>query len=88
MASPTRKFHDLYGSFFGSQFGSLPVTKDYKLLATGKIDRMRMLFHVDAFAEPPFRGSPAAVCFLDSGLDDGQLRRVAPDNNVSGPLSF
>ena len=41
------------------------------------------LFHVDAFTERPFRGNPAAVCFLDSWLDEGWLRKVAAENNVS-----
>lgn len=41
------------------------------------------LFHVDAFTEQPFRGNPAAVCFLDSWLDEGLLRKVAAENNLS-----
>lgn len=41
------------------------------------------LFHVDAFTKMPFRGNPAAVCFLNSWLDEGWLRKVASENNVS-----
>jgi len=41
------------------------------------------LFHVDAFAEEPFGGNPAAVCLLDSWLDDEQLRKVAAENSLS-----
>jgi PhzF family phenazine biosynthesis protein len=41
------------------------------------------LFHVDAFTEQPFRGNPAAVCLLDSWLDEGLLRKVAAENNLS-----
>jgi len=41
------------------------------------------LFHVDAFTEQPFRGNPAAVCFLDSWLDEALLRKVAAENNLS-----
>jgi PhzF family phenazine biosynthesis protein len=41
------------------------------------------LFHVDAFTEQPFRGNPAAVCFLDSWLDEGRLHKVAAENNLS-----
>ena len=41
------------------------------------------LFHVDAFTEQPFRGNPAAVCLLDSWLDEGQMRKVAAENNLS-----
>ena len=49
-----------------------------------KIDMVRIpLFHVDAFTEQPFRGNPAGVCFLDSWLDEGRLRKVAAENNLS-----
>ncbi len=41
------------------------------------------LFHVDAFTEQPFQGNPAAVCFLDSWLDEDRLRKVAAENNLS-----
>ena len=52
--------------------------------ATIKIDIVRIpLFHVDAFTEQPFRGNPAGVCFLDSWLDEDQLRKVAAENNLS-----
>jgi PhzF family phenazine biosynthesis protein len=55
-----------------------------KCNATIKIDGVRIpLFHVDAFTEQPFRGNPAAVCFLDSWLDEGRLHKVAAENNLS-----
>ena len=41
------------------------------------------LFHVDAFTDQPFRGNPAAVCLLDLWLDEGQMRKVAAENNLS-----
>jgi PhzF family phenazine biosynthesis protein len=41
------------------------------------------LFHVDAFASQPVTGNPAAICFLDSWLDDEALRKVAAENNLS-----
>jgi len=41
------------------------------------------IFHVDAFTDRPLSGNPAAVCFLDSWLDDGWLRKVAAENNLS-----
>ncbi len=48
------------------------------------INRMSIpLFHVDAFADRVFSGNPAAVCFLDSWLDDRQLLKVAAENNLS-----
>jgi len=41
------------------------------------------LFQVDAFAERTFAGNPAAVCPLESWLDDELLRAVAQENNLS-----
>lgn len=41
------------------------------------------LFHVDVFTAQAFRGNPAAVCFLDSWLDDQALQKVATENNLS-----
>lgn len=41
------------------------------------------LWHVDAFADRPFVGNPAAVCLLDSWLDDRLLLAVAAENNLS-----
>jgi PhzF family phenazine biosynthesis protein len=49
-----------------------------------KIEPMRIpIFHVDAFAQGPCSGNPAAVCLLDSWLDDAWLRKVAAENNLS-----
>ena len=51
---------------------------------TVKIDGMQIpLFHVDAFTDQPFQGNPAAVCLLNSCLDEGLLRKVAAENNLS-----
>ena len=41
------------------------------------------LFYVNAFPDRPFSGNPAAVCVLNSWLDDGLLRKVAAENNLS-----
>jgi len=41
------------------------------------------IFHVNAFAQGPCSGNPAAVCLLDSWLDDSWLRKVAAENNLS-----
>jgi PhzF family phenazine biosynthesis protein len=47
------------------------------------IERMRIpVFHLDVFTDRPFSGNPAAVCFLDSWLDDDRLRKVAAENNL------
>lgn len=41
------------------------------------------VFHIDAFTDQPFSGNPAAVCLLDSWLDDALLLKVAAENNLS-----
>ncbi len=38
---------------------------------------------VDAFADAPFRGNPAAVCLLDSWRPDQWLQNVAAEMNLS-----
>ena len=35
------------------------------------------IYHVDAFAEKPFAGNPAAVCLLAEPREDGWLAHVA-----------
>lgn len=47
-----------------------------------------LLFHLDAFTNQPFKGNPAAVCLLDAWLDDGSLRKVAAENNLSATAFF
>jgi PhzF family phenazine biosynthesis protein len=41
------------------------------------------LFQVDAFADRPFTGNPAAVMPLDAWLDDATLQAIAAENNLS-----
>jgi len=41
------------------------------------------LFHVDAFADQPFSGNPAAVCLLPGWRDDRWLQAVAAEMNLS-----
>jgi len=40
-------------------------------------------FQVDAFAEGPFTGNPAAVMPLDHWLDEATMQAVAAENNLS-----
>jgi PhzF family phenazine biosynthesis protein len=40
-------------------------------------------FQVDAFAERPLTGNPAAVIPLDRWLDDGVMQAIAAENNLS-----
>lgn len=41
------------------------------------------LFQIDAFTDAVFGGNPAAVCPLDSWLDDATLQAIAAENNLS-----
>ena len=40
-------------------------------------------FQVDAFAERPLTGNPAAVMPLDRWLDDELMQAIAAENNLS-----
>lgn len=40
-------------------------------------------YQVDAFASHVFEGNPAAVCPLESWLDDSLLQAIAMENNLS-----
>jgi len=41
------------------------------------------LVQVDAFADRPFTGNPAAVMPLDAWLPDATLQAIAEENNLS-----
>ncbi len=45
--------------------------------------RIIPIVQVDAFADAPFGGNPAAVMPLDAWLDDDVLQRIAAENNLS-----
>ncbi|MEW5886627.1 MAG: PhzF family phenazine biosynthesis protein [Pseudomonadota bacterium] len=45
-------------------------------------------YQVDAFATRAFEGNPAAVCPLDSWLDDDLLQAIAEENNLSETAFF
>lgn len=45
--------------------------------------RIIPIVQVDAFADAPFDGNPAAVMPLDAWLDDDVLQRIAAENNLS-----
>ena len=46
------------------------------------------LWQVDAFTARPFGGNPAAVCPLETWLDDGLLQAIATENNLSETAFF
>lgn len=41
------------------------------------------LYQIDAFADRPFTGNPAAVCPLTQWPDDGVLQAIAAENNLA-----
>lgn len=41
------------------------------------------LWQIDAFAEQPFEGNPAAIVPLESWLDDTLMQRIANENNLA-----
>jgi PhzF family phenazine biosynthesis protein len=41
------------------------------------------LLQIDAFTEKPFRGNPAAVCFLDGARDEAWMQSLAAEMNLS-----
>lgn len=45
-------------------------------------------YQVDAFASRIFEGNPAAVCPLESWLDDTRLQAIAEENNLSETAFF
>lgn len=46
------------------------------------------IYQVDAFASRVFGGNPAAVCPLESWLDDATLQAIAAENNLSETAFF
>lgn len=41
------------------------------------------IFQIDAFANGPFRGNPAAVCPLEAWLPDALMQSIAEENNLA-----
>ncbi|MGC1481895.1 MAG: PhzF family phenazine biosynthesis protein [Chthoniobacterales bacterium] len=46
------------------------------------------IYQVDAFADQPFEGNPAAVCPLECWLPDSVLQSIAEENNLSETAFF
>jgi len=46
------------------------------------------LFHVDAFAQRPFEGNPAAIVPLDAWLAEGTMQAIAAENNLAETAFF
>lgn len=46
------------------------------------------LYQIDAFATQSFEGNPAAVCPLDSWIDDEVMQNIAAENNLAETAFF
>ncbi len=46
------------------------------------------LYQIDAFANKPFEGNPAAICPLDEWLSDDLMQSIATENNLSETAFF
>src|ERR1700733_7154688 len=46
------------------------------------------LYQVDAFAERPFSGNPAAVCPLEAWLPAETMQKIAAENNLAETAFF
>ena len=46
------------------------------------------IFQVDAFAEAPFTGNPAAIVPLDTWLSDAEMQAIAMENNLAETAFF
>lgn len=46
------------------------------------------LYQIDAFANKPFEGNPAAVCPLEAWLTDELMQAIAAENNLSETAFF
>jgi PhzF family phenazine biosynthesis protein len=46
------------------------------------------LYQIEAFADGPFTGNPAAVCPLEEWLPDNVMQAIAAENNLSETAFF
>ena len=46
------------------------------------------LWQIDAFANKPFEGNPAAIVPLDAWIDDGVMQDIATENNLAETAFF
>jgi PhzF family phenazine biosynthesis protein len=53
-----------------------------------KLPDNQVIYQVDAFADKPFTGNPAAVCPLDAWISDDLMQTVAAENNLSETAFF
>jgi PhzF family phenazine biosynthesis protein len=76
----TRRWHEGQGTpNFPGMFG-LRVRKPHALPSE---HASVPLFQIDAFADAPFTGNPAAVCVLDQALPEARMQAIAIENNLS-----
>jgi PhzF family phenazine biosynthesis protein len=45
--------------------------------------KTQKIYQIDAFADALFQGNPAAVCVMDSWLEDDIMQKIAMENNLA-----
>ena len=45
--------------------------------------RKQKIYQIDAFADALFQGNPAAVCVMDTWLEDDIMQKIAMENNLA-----
>ncbi len=72
-----------------SRFGPRPRPSRPRPPVTALTKAVRIpLYQIDAFADAPFTGNPAAVCPLDGWLPDALMQAIAAENNLSETAFF
>jgi PhzF family phenazine biosynthesis protein len=61
---------------------------DFQLLAPSYSAMKIPLYQLDAFTSEPFGGNPAAICPLETWLDDATMQAIATENNLSETAFF
>ncbi|HMP29478.1 MAG TPA: PhzF family phenazine biosynthesis isomerase, partial [Saprospiraceae bacterium] len=49
---------------------------------------MQKIYQIDAFTDKVFSGNPAAVCPLDTWLDDALMQNIALENNLAETVFY
>ncbi|KKL84296.1 hypothetical protein LCGC14_1966180 [marine sediment metagenome] len=67
----------------------IAATVGWTLVSLVRVVDVRVpIFQVDAFASAVFAGNPAAVCPLESWLEEGVMQSIAAENNLSETAFF
>eukprot|EP01023_Acetabularia_acetabulum_P047157 TRINITY_DN4953_c0_g2_i1.p1 TRINITY_DN4953_c0_g2~~TRINITY_DN4953_c0_g2_i1.p1 ORF type:complete len:333 (-),score=47.68 TRINITY_DN4953_c0_g2_i1:126-1124(-) len=69
---------------FSNQFRKFSLVQGKKEnIKKVKMENSLQMYQADAFTETKFGGNPAAVCLLESGLDDQTMQKIAAEMNLA-----